>query len=435
MLLATLIALTLSAVPHISGGVERLPDAPPREVVECSPRGGMPNVLARLKAGKETRIAYLGGSITAQDGWRPKTLAWFQSQYPSAKITEINAAIGGTGSDLGVYRLRHDVLEFKPDLLFVEFAVNDSGAPPERIHKAMEGIVRQTWRADPNTDICFVYTLTEEMLGTLQSGKYPRAASAMEEVADHYAIPSIHMGLEPARLQQAGKLIFRGPLPGTEAEKAAGGGKIVFSGDGVHPYPQTGHQLYLEAVIRSMTPIRLAGTPGRHLLGAPLDRDNWEQAKMIPLSAVHLSSGWQRLDLATHPVAKYFQSRVPELWKADRAGETVQFRFRGTSAFVYDLLGPDCGQVSVQVDGAAPIVRPRFDAFSDYHRLGTLGVADSVPAGIHTVTITVLPDQPDKLGILHQRKENESTKVLDPAKYSGTAWYAGAILIIGDLVK
>ena len=35
------------------------------------PRGGMPNVLAKLAAGKEVRIAYLGGSITAQNGWRP----------------------------------------------------------------------------------------------------------------------------------------------------------------------------------------------------------------------------------------------------------------------------------------------------------------------------------------------------------------------------
>src|SRR5450432_2099345 len=154
MLLAALTALTLSMLPRTSDTVRPLQDTPLRDVAECRPRGGMANVLARLKSGKETRIAYLGGSITAQDGWRPKTLAWFQSQYPSARITEINAAIGGTGSDLGVYRLRHDVLQFKPNLLFVEFAVNDSGAPPDRIHKAMEGIVRQTWQADPNTDIC-----------------------------------------------------------------------------------------------------------------------------------------------------------------------------------------------------------------------------------------------------------------------------------------
>nr|WP_236649356.1 SGNH/GDSL hydrolase family protein [Rhodopirellula sp. SM50] len=91
-----------------------------------------------------------------------------------------------------MFRLQRDALQHQPDLLFVEFAVNDGGAAPERIHQSMEGIVRQTWASNPKTDICFVYTLTQAMLPDLQSGKMPRAASAMEDLADHYAIPSIH---------------------------------------------------------------------------------------------------------------------------------------------------------------------------------------------------------------------------------------------------
>jgi len=86
---------------------------------------GVPKVKAGEKVpamvlihGGEVRIAYLGGSITAQEGWRPKTLNWFQEQFPSAKVSQINAAIGGTGSDLGVFRLKQDVLDQRPDLLF-----------------------------------------------------------------------------------------------------------------------------------------------------------------------------------------------------------------------------------------------------------------------------------------------------------------------------
>lgn len=93
---------------------------------ECHPREGLPNFLAKAKTpGAEIKVAYFGGSITAQPGWRPKSLAHFQKTWPQAKFSEINAAIGGTGSDLGVFRLKHDVLDQKPDLLFVEFAVND----------------------------------------------------------------------------------------------------------------------------------------------------------------------------------------------------------------------------------------------------------------------------------------------------------------------
>ena len=217
------LSAALLAVSGLAGSAQQ--PSPLRDAVECRERGGLPNVFAKWKAGKEVRIAYLGGSITEANGWRPKTMEWFKKEYPASSIVEINAAIGGTGSDLGVYRVRQDVLDHKPDLLFVEFAVNDGGAPTDRILKAMEGIVRQTWRANPSTDICFVYTLTEGMLGDLEGGKFPHAASVMEEVADHYAIPSIHMGLEVAHLHQAGKLIFKAPLPRTEAERAALDGK------------------------------------------------------------------------------------------------------------------------------------------------------------------------------------------------------------------
>ncbi len=193
-----------------------VPAAEP-ELAECAPRGGLPNFLAGLEQGKTLRIAYFGGSITAQDGWRVKTLKWFQQQYPNARLSEVNAAIGGTGSDLGVFRFRQDVLEHQPDLVFVEFAVNDAGAAPERICRSMEGIVRQTWRANPATDICFVYTLAGNMLDTLKAGRLPRSYAAMEKVADHYHIPSVNLGLEVARLEKAGKLVFQGPKPKTDA--------------------------------------------------------------------------------------------------------------------------------------------------------------------------------------------------------------------------
>jgi lysophospholipase L1-like esterase len=396
--------------------------------IECRERDGLPNALAKLKAGETVRVAYFGGSITAQDGWRPKTLNWLRAQYPAAKIEEINAAIGGTGSDLGVFRLRHDVLEHRPDLLFVEFAVNDGGAAPEQIHRCMEGIVRQTWRANPATDICYVYTVAGDMLKTLQAGSFPRSATAMEQVANHYGIPSIHLGLEVARLEKAGRLIYSGALPKTDAEKAALGGKMVFSPDAVHPYPETGHQLYLEAVQRALAKIKTVGKPGAHPLPPPLVADNWERAQMLPLSQAKLSAGWRRLT-AADSLAQSFGGRLPEVWSARQPGETLEFRFRGVTAKIYDLVGPDCGQVTVVVDGQAPVIRPRFDAFCTYHRLATLAVAEGLSNTSHTVKITIHPSQPDKVKILAERQE----KMDDPKRFDGTQWCAGALLIVGEL--
>jgi hypothetical protein len=427
--IAVCMATTLAAFAQDKPSTNDLAN-PQAAAVECRPRNGLPNFYSKLRQNGDMRIAYLGGSITAQDGWRPQTLAWFQKQFPKAHISEINAAIGGTGSDLGVYRLRHDVLDHHPDLLFVEFAVNDGGADPADIYRQMEGIIRQTWKSDPSIDICFVYTLVKDYLKPLQEGHFPRAASAMEKVADHYAIPSIHMGVEVARLEKEGKLVFTGAKPQTDAEKAALKGKILFSPDSVHPYTDTGHAIYLQAIIRSMAQIENLGKPAPHVLGAPLVPNNLEAAQMLPLDRARLSAGWVKLDPATNHLARDFAHYLSPMWTASKPGETLTIKFRGATLAIYDLLGPDCGQVSVQIDDQPSRVQPRFDAFCIYHRLAKWAVADHLSNTVHTVKFTIQAEQPDKVKILAQRNE----KMDDPKRFDGTAWYAGAILVVGELL-
>lgn len=410
----------------------RAADLPLAPLTECSPRAGLPNFLAKAATkDAEVRIAYLGGSITAQEGWRPKTLAHFQKAFPDAKLTQVNAAIGGTGSDLGVYRLQHDVLRHKPDLLFVEFAVNDGGQAPDKIFKCMEGIVRQTWRALPECDICFVYTITDSLVPPLLEGKMQRSASAMEKVADHYGIPTIHMGVEVARLAKEGKLLWKTRKPTTPEEKAAIGDKVLFAPDGVHPHPDTGHELYLQAVVRSLPAIQAASAkPAPHGLKPPFVPDNYEAAKMIPLDQLNPSAHFKRLDPATDALAKRFGNRLPTMYRTNDAGATITFKFRGRAAAVYDLLAPDAGQIIMTLDDKAPALRPRFDAYTTYPRLAIMPIASDLPDAVHTVKLELHKDQPDKAKILAQRNE----KIDDPKRFNDTAWYPGAILLLGELV-
>jgi lysophospholipase L1-like esterase len=406
-------------------------DIPLAPAVESTPRAGLPNFYAKLEAGQEVRIGYLGGSITAQEGWRPKTLAYFQKTFPKAKLSQINAAIGGTGSDLGVFRLKQDVLDHKPDLLFVEFAVNDGGAAPQQIYNCMEGIVRQTWKTLPDCDICFVYTLVANMAPTLQEDKFPRAASAMEKVAEHYGIPSIHMGLEVARMAKQGKLILKGTLPKTEEEKRVAGDKIVFSPDNVHPYPQTGHELYLQSIVRSLPAIRAAGkTPVPHALPAPFTPTNYERAQLIPVDKAHLSAGFKTLDPVSDKFAKRYAERLRSIHRANKPGETITFKFKGTRAAIYDVIGPDCGQVSVTLDDKPAVIRPRFDSYCVYDRLAALAIGTDLPDVVHTVKIEIQKDQPDKAKILAQRGQ----KIDNPKRFDDTAFYPGALLLVGELV-
>ena len=408
-------------------------DFPPVAAQECRPRAGLPNFFAKANIpGAQIKIAYFGGSITAQPGWRPKTLTHFQKAYPQAKFSEINAAIGGTGSDLGVFRLRQDVLTQKPDLMFVEFATNDGGAPPEQIFRCMEGIVRQTWRAMPQCDICFVYTLTQAHSAAMLDGKFQRSASAMEKIADHYGIPTIHMGLEVAKLAKDGKLVWKAPLPKTDDEKKALGDKFVFAPDGVHPHVDTGHELYLQAIVRSLEPIAaVSKAAGAHALPSPFIAPNFENAKLIPISEAALSKGFTHLDPVKDDFGKRWANRMTSLHKGLQPGDTLTFKFKGTRAAIYDIIGPDCGQVIITLDGQPPKTVARFDAYCTSHRLATLTIGADLPDEVHTVKIEIHPEQPDKAAILSKN----GNRIDKPERFAGTAFYPGAILLAGELVK
>ncbi|MBL4701980.1 MAG: SGNH/GDSL hydrolase family protein [Phycisphaeraceae bacterium] len=435
--LVSIVCLCVCAMPCLGGDAYPLRDA-----VECTARGGLPNFFAKLEKGQSVTIAYLGGSITAQPGWRVLSQKWFAKQYPKVKIKGIHAAIGGTGSSLGVYRLKRDALAHKPDLLFVEFAVNDAGAKPDSITKAMEGIVRQTWANNPNCDICYVYTITAKDTARLQAGKIKRSASVMESVADHYGIPSIHMGVEVANMEKLGKLIMKAQkgkmmqVSGDALNLTANlpknsDGKIPFSRDGVHPYTDTGHQLYLNAITRSIPAIKAAGKIGPHALTKPLNPGNWQHAQMLPLSP-SMFSGPVTLLKKDKELGRRFGKRMPGVWEA-KPGASLTFKFKGSQAMVYDLLGPGCGMVEINIDGKVRKSR-RMDRYCSYYRLAQLGVGKiSNPNKVHTVKITVLEATFDKREVLFEQKRADFDK--NPDKYAPLNWYPGAIMLVGELVN
>lgn len=391
-------------------------------IEESAVRDGLPNVAAKLRGGRDVRIAYLGGSITAGDGWRPKTTRWFRDQFPGARIEETNAGVGGTGSDLGVFRFRRDVLAHGPDLVFVEFAVNDSQTSEDRILKAMEGIVRQARAHDASLDLCFVYTIKTEMLADLQSGRLPKSAAAMERVAAHYGVPSIHLGLEVSRRVTAGTVVFAGPKPGPE-------GKILFSTDGVHPSAE-GHALYAAAVARSMESLLRTGQAGPRGPVEPLRADHWEKAKMLPIAPSMTAGHWTPLEPSSHKLAQWFKRDLFQLWKGEGAGDRLTVRFRGTALGIYHVVGPECGQLLVTLDDQPSRQNALFDPFCTGYRLNKL-MLEGLPDAVHTLRVEIHPEAPDKKEILGKAGNTMD----DPRRFEGTVWYPGALLLLGDLVE
>ncbi len=108
-------------------------------------------LMKKAERGEEIVIATLGGSITEGTGasssancYASLVADYLRSAFPTATVTLKNAGIGATGSAIGVYRLGADILAHDPDLVIVEYAVNDTEAWEGFDSKeTYENIVRQ----------------------------------------------------------------------------------------------------------------------------------------------------------------------------------------------------------------------------------------------------------------------------------------------------
>ena len=89
-------------------------------------RGSYANSQLQFDQLKTGRVAFMGGSITQMNGYRPMVATWLQKRFPKTKFDFINAGISSTCSTTGAFRLPSGgVGQGKIDLFFIEFAVND----------------------------------------------------------------------------------------------------------------------------------------------------------------------------------------------------------------------------------------------------------------------------------------------------------------------
>ena len=104
-------------------------------------------VIERAKQGKPVTIAYIGGSITQGAGGKPiNTMCYAYRSYKAFcdmfspcggdNVSYVKAGVGGTSSELGMIRYDRDVTkdgEIQPDLVIIEYAVNDEGDETEGV--------------------------------------------------------------------------------------------------------------------------------------------------------------------------------------------------------------------------------------------------------------------------------------------------------------
>ncbi len=160
--------------------------------VSCGDSKRLRRVIERAKKGEEVTIAYIGGSITQGAGAVPihtqcyAYQSWhrFQQMYGNGEnVRFIKAGVGGTPSELGMIRFERDVLRdgsVKPDIIVIEFAVNDQG--DETQGDCYESLVRKALKQpnEPAVVLLFSVFANDE---NLQERMIP--------VGMHYHLPMV----------------------------------------------------------------------------------------------------------------------------------------------------------------------------------------------------------------------------------------------------
>ncbi len=398
-----------------------VPGYEPVPAVPLAVRGGAPHAFAALAAGESVRVAYFGGGIHPAHGWRAQVLAALCDRYPDAQVHAIDASITDAvrGISFSVYRFRHDVLARQPDLVLVDFTSGDHERDMIDTMRAAEGIVRQARAEAPTTDLVFLYAYHPGQQQTYDGGLCPPEVSACEKVAEHYGVPSINMGLRIAELIRAGEM-----RAAPDADAAAG--VPVFSESGRVPTPAAS-DVYASAITDGLDEIARAQAV-EPAMPRPLRRDNLERARLVAVTPGMLAGEWQHTGPALDGAD--FSRHFDELWVTRTPGARLSFRFRGTDASLFNLIGPDHGRVRVTVDGADAGVQGRADRWCYYHRLSATPLASGLDDGEHTVTVELLPEPPDRSEAIAEARRLGRYA---PATFEGVALYVGWLRIVGEI--
>ncbi len=298
----------------------------------------------------------IGGSITAgafattpENRYAGRLLAWWQKQFPACSVTMINAGLGGTGSMYGALRARRDLLSSLPDLVVVEFAVNDNWTDGE----AFEGLVRQIL-AQPNSPAVLLLFMMWEKGGNDQA--------MQSKVGAYYRLPMVS---------------FRDAIwPEIEAGRLKWSDYIV---DTVHP-TDAGHAAaarFITAMCDAAVRAPRAGKSGPHgPLPAPLYSDafqrvDWRDAATLdPID----NDGWSR----------GFNQTSNAGWDAPAIAGRISFDWTGSGVVAVFAEPPgDLRNIQFRIDGG---IAQTLDALKQPRRQ-LFVLARNLAPGSHTVEL------------------------------------------------
>ncbi len=231
--------------------------------------------FARLKhlfchavTGEELTLGFLGGSITQgslvsedENSYAFRVYQWFVDTFPQARFHYVNGGIGGTDSFYGVSRAVTDLLMYQPDLVVVDFSVNDIKLPFRK--EVYEGLLRKllTWPSRPA-----VILLNNIYYNTGLTAEDDHVA-----VGNHYGVP--HVSIRDS--------IYKDLRTGRYACWT------LLSPDGLHPN-DFGHSLVAGEIIKLLKTVNAhRNEPEEEAhFPAPLTANAYENARRLTIREI-----------------------------------------------------------------------------------------------------------------------------------------------------
>lgn len=304
-------------------------------------RSGLQNSEIQFTRNKKGRVAFLGGSITHNGGWRDSICNYLKNKFPETKFEFIAAGIPSMGSTPAAFRLERDVLsKGKIDLLFEESAVNDAANGMTGIEqiRGMEGVIRHVRKSNPLTDIVMMHFVDPNKMKTYREGNIPEVIKNHNKIAVHYNIPTINLAKEVTERIDHGEFTWKNDFKN------------------LHPSP-FGQGVYAHSMIEFLDNAFIGhlDTDDKmtaHTLPKILNEFSYDNGVLIDVNTIKLRKGWS-IDPVWNPKdGKKVRSNyvnVPMLI-SEIPGSLLKFYFKGNTVGIAVAAGQDAGTIVYRID-------------------------------------------------------------------------------------
>ena len=352
-------------------------------------RGDSRNSRIQFEQKKRGHVAFLGGSITEMNGYRPIVCEMLKTRFPETEFTFTNAGISSTCSDTGAFRMQRDVLSKGPlDMLFVEYTVNDDQDGDQGYHDAlrgMEGVIAQARKHNPNVDIVMTMFVNENILSQAKQGRMAASVAAHSKVAEHYDVSVNNLAQELADQITAGKTDWK-------------------TYGGVHP-KKHGNTMCATMIANALLkewakPLPANAEPRAYPVKEAIDEKSYIRGRFLPFEDATTDANWKvgvpiwKGENRGAVRARFMKS--PMIYSST-AGAKLTIDFAGTAIGAYMLAGPDAGILRCTIDGKQTNEIDTLCKFSGFNYPVTIMFFNELETGDHTLELEILENRPGRM--------------------------------------